>query len=146
MPKIPCNLYAVKEIENLPSSVYGIRCIELPHDGDGFVYSSKQKTQGIRLAIQFLDPGTEISPGVPRVWGKGMSDNEVTIWKSKEMGWQHFKVKEACEAFGVPFSETDFDSEHFLNAEAKAAVGQQTYRKNDGTDGIRNTLEHWLKP
>lgn len=146
--KIPCNLYDVKEITNLPSGVYSVRCIEIPSDGnaDGFVRSSKQGTLGIRLAIQFLDPGTELAPGVPRVWGRGMCDNEVTLWRSGEMGWQHFKIKEACEAFGVHFDETGFDSEHFLNAEAKIGVGVENYTKKDGKPGEKNTLEHWLKP
>ena len=135
--RIECNLNDVKEIEVLPSNVYSVRCIAVPEN----VVSSQKKTPGFQLKIQFLDPGTEIAPGVPRVW----ANNETTGWKGADMGWQHFKIKEMCEAFRVPFDEKGFDTEHFFNAEAKVAVGQESYDKKDGTKGVKNTIEHWLK-
>jgi hypothetical protein len=135
--RIDADLTQVKEIENLPSGTYSVRCVSEPK----IIESKEKKTPGIQLAIVFTDPGTEIAPGVPRLW----EDNRTTLWKSREMGWQHFKVKEACEAFGVPFDEKGFDTEHFLNAEAKIAVSLNGYTTGDGKTGMRNEIDHWLK-
>ncbi|UOF78564.1 hypothetical protein [Caudoviricetes sp.] len=134
--KIECNLNDVKEIELLPTGTYSIRCVKEPHVTE----SKTKKTPGLCVPIVFLDPGTEIAPGVPRVW----DDFKTTVYKSAELGWNHFKIKEVCEAFGVPFDETGFDTDHFVNAEAKLSVVRETY--TDGaTVKMRNSIDHWLK-
>ena len=134
MAKIPANLHDVKEIEVLPSNVYSIRITSAK-----LVQSREKKTPGIELNGVYLDEGTEISPGHPRKFYD-------TLWQSREMGFATFKVKEACEACSVPFDDTGFDSDDFVNSECKVAVGQEPYTSRDGEEKIRNVIEHYLKP
>lgn len=129
--KIDANLDNVKEIETLPGGVYSAfisgepKCIE-----------SKQKgTPGIEFIFKLTDPGTEIAPGVPRTIRH-------TIWKSAEMGWEHFKMKEICEACGVPMLNPD--TEMFVNATVKLALATETFEDKTGKARTKNVIEHFM--
>lgn len=134
MARVQCNLHEVKEIENLPVGTYSVRVTEEPK----LVESKQKRTPGIEFNGVYTDPGTEIAPGTPRKFRD-------TVYKSAELGWQHFRVKEICEAFGVGFDTEGFDTADFVNAECKVAVGQESYTKQNGESAIRNSIEHYLR-
>jgi hypothetical protein len=130
--KIDANLNNVKEIETLPGSVYSAFVASEPK----FIESSQKKTPGLLFEFKLTDPGTEIGPGIPRTIRH-------TIWKSAEMGWEHFKMKELCEACGVSMENPD--TADFVNTNLKLAVGIETYEDKNKEMKTKNQIEHFLK-
>ena len=129
--KIEANLENVKEIETLPGNVYSAFISGEPK----FIESSKQKTPGLDFVFKLTDPGTEIASGIPRTIRH-------TIWKSAEMGWEHFKTKEICEACGVPLQ--DPDTEMFVGATLKLALAIETFTDKSGKERTKNVVDHFL--
>lgn len=103
------------------------------------IQSREKKTDGIELEMTFLDPGTEINGSTPRKM-------KTTLWKSSQHGWAYFKIKEACEAFGVPYDEEGFDSDDFLNTEAKVSIEQVGKKTASGEEYVGNEVGKFLKP
>ena len=128
--RIDADLNKVKEIEALPGSVYSVFISSEPK----MVVSKEKKTPGIEFEFKFTDPGTEIAPGVPRTMRH-------TIWKSAEMGWEHFKMKEICTACGVDLVNPD--TADFVNATLKVAVEQTTFESR-GERRVGNEIVHFM--
>ena len=129
--RIDADLNEVKDIEVLPGGLYEAQISQEPK----FVESSKQKTPGLEFVFKLLDPATEISPGVQRTLRH-------TIYKSKDYGWQHFKMKEICEACSVTLDNPD--TEEFVGAVLKLAISQETFKHN-GEDKVKNVIDHFVK-
>lgn len=133
--RVQANLNNVKEIEVLPTGVYSCFIEKEPE----LTKSSKKGTEGLSMTLILTDPGTEIAPGVPRRMFH-------TVYKSGEMGWEHFKVKELVEACGIKYDTNGFDTADFVNANLKIAVGQESYTPNEGGEAkIKNVIERFLK-
>ena len=130
--RIEGNLNNVKEIETLPGGVYSCFIASEPK----FVESKVKKTPGIEFEFKLVDPGTEIAPGVARTIRH-------TIYKSAEMGWEHFKMKEICVACGVSLENPD--TADFLNTNLKLAVAVESYEDKNKELKTRNQIEHFLK-
>lgn len=130
--KIEANLENVKEIETLPGGVYSAFVSGEPK----FIESKEKKTPGLDFTFKLTDPGTEIAPGVPRTIRH-------TIWKSAEMGWEHFRMKEVCEACGVPLSNPD--TEMFVNVPLRLALAIETFEdKRTKEPRTKNVIEHFM--
>lgn len=133
MAIIDANLNDVKDIETLPGGVYSAFVVEEPK----FIESSQKKTPGLDFKFKLMDPGTEIAPGVPRIIRH-------TVWKSAEMGWQHFRMKEVCEACGVSLENPD--TADFVGATLKLALAIETFKDSrTGEDKTKNVVDHFLK-
>jgi hypothetical protein len=130
--KIDANLTNVKELEVLPAGTYNAIILTEPK----FVVSAQKKTPGIEYEFTFTDSGTELAPGVPRTM-------KSTIYKSEKAGWEHFKVKEICEAVGAPL--TNPDTADFVNGVLKLAISQEPYTDKHGKDRVRNNIDYYLK-
>lgn len=130
--KIEANLNNVKDIENLPIGVYNVCIMQEPK----FVVSSQKKTPGLEFEYTFMDPGTELAPGVPRT----MRD---TIYRSEKFGWEHFRIKEVCEAAGVALENPD--TADFVSVALKLAINQEPYEDKHKTPKVRNIIDHFLK-
>ena len=130
--KIDANLNNVKEIETLHTGAYGATILTEPKG----VISSQKKTPGIEFVFTFTDVGTEIAPGVPRTITH-------TIYRSEKSGWEHFKMKELCEACGVPLENPD--TADFVNATLKLAISEEPYKSKHGEDKVRNQIDYFLK-
>lgn len=131
--RIDANLTNVKEIETLPGGVYSAFVAEEPK----FIESKEKKTPGLAFVFKLTDPGTEIAPGVPRAL-------KHTVWKSAEMGWEHFKMKELCEACGVALENPD--TADFIGVALRLAVAVETYEDPRTKEPrTRNQIDHFLK-
>lgn len=131
--RIEANLSNVKEIETLPGGVYSAFIAEEPK----FTESKEKKTPGLQLSFKLTDPGTEIAPGVPRTMRH-------TVWKSGEMGWEHFKMKELCEACGVSLENPD--TADFVGANLRLAVSVESYEDpRTHEPKMRNQIDHFMK-
>lgn len=130
--KIDGNLNNVKDIETLPGNVYSAFIAEEPK----FIESKEKKTPGLEFTFKLIDPGTEIAPGVPR-------QLKHTIWKSAELGWEHFKMKEICTACGVGLDNPD--TADFVGANLKLAVAVETYEDRHKQPRSRNVVDAFLK-
>jgi hypothetical protein len=131
--RIEANLNNVKEIEALPGGVYSAFIPEEPK----LIESKEKKTPGLQFTFKLTDPGTEIAPGVPRTI-------KHTIWKSAEMGWEHFRMREVCEACGVALENPD--TADFVGANLKLAIAVESYESSNGEPRTRNVVDHFLKP
>jgi hypothetical protein len=130
--RIDANLTNVKDIETLPGNVYSAFVAEEPK----FIESSNKKTPGLAFVFKLTDPGTEIAPGVPRTLRH-------TVWKSADMGWEHFKMKELCDACRVSLENPD--TADFVGANLKLAVAIESYPDRNGEARTRNIIDHFLK-
>ena len=130
--KIEANLNNVKEVEKLPSGTYSVVILTEPKP----VTSSQKKTPGIEFTFTFTDPGTEVAPGVPRTM-------EDTIYKSEKTGWEHFRIKEICQACGVAMENPD--TADFINKSLKLAISQETFKDRKGEDRVKNVIDYFLK-
>ena len=130
--KIDANLNNVKELDSLATSTYGAIILKEPKA----VISSQKKTPGIEFEFTLTDVGTEIAPGVPRTMIH-------TVYRSEKSGWEHFKMKELCEACGVPLENPD--TADFVNATLKLAISQEPYKDRHGVDKVRNVIDYFLK-
>jgi hypothetical protein len=130
--KIDANLNNVKEIETLPGGTYSAIILKEPK----FIVSSQKKTPGIEIEFTLTDSGTELAPGVPRT---------IThiIYRSEKTGWEHFKIKELCEATGAPMENPD--TADFVNASLKLAIAQEPYTDKHGQPKTRNVVDYFLK-
>lgn len=130
--KINANLNNVRELDSLPTGTYSAMILTEPKA----VISSQKKTPGIEFLFTLMDTGTEIAPGVPRTL-------QHTIYKSEKSGWEHFKMKEICEACSAPMENPD--TADFVNASLKLAVSQEPYKDRHGQDKVRNVIDYFLK-
>lgn len=131
--KIDANLNNVKELETLPTSTYNAIVLKEPKA----VVSSQKKTPGIEFEFTLTDPGTELAPGVPRTMTH-------TVYRSEKSGWEHFKMKELCEACGV--SLEDPDTIDFVNTTLKLAISEEPYEDRHKQPRVRNVIDYFLKP
>jgi hypothetical protein len=130
--KIDANLNNVKELDSLPTSAYSATVLKEPKA----VVSSQKKTPGIEFEFTLTDVGTELAPGVPRTITH-------TVYRSEKSGWEHFKMKELCEACGVPLENPD--TADFVNTTLKLAISQEPYKDRHGLDKTRNVIDYFLK-
>jgi hypothetical protein len=130
--KIDGNMNNVKELVNLPTGTYSAIILTEPKA----IVSSQKKTPGIEFNFTLTDTGTEIAPGVPRTL-------QHTIYRSEKSGWEHFKMKEICEACGAPMENPD--TADFVNASLKLAIEEEPYKNKHGEDKVRNQIAYFLK-
>ena len=130
--RIEANLNNVKDVETLPGGVYSAFISAEPT----LIVSNVKKTPGLLIEFKLTDPGTEIGPGIPRTIRH-------TVWKSAEMGWEHFKMKELCEACGVTMDNPD--TADFVNVNLKLAIGVDTFTNKNSEMQTKNQVEHFLK-
>lgn len=130
--KIEANLNNVKELESLPIGTYSASILKEPKA----VVSTQKKTPGIEFEFTLHDIGTELAPGVPRTITH-------TVYRSEKSGWEHFKMKELCEACGVSLENPD--TADFVNTNLKLAISQEPYKDRHGTDKTRNAIDYFLK-
>jgi len=131
--KIDANLANVKDIESLSTGTYSAIILKEPIA----VVSSQKKTPGIEFEFTLTDSGTEFAPGVPRTV-------KHTIYKSEKSGWEHFKMKEICEACSVALENPD--TVDFVNQPIKLAISEEPYKDRHGNDRTRNVIDFFLKP
>lgn len=130
--KIEANFNNVKELELLPVGVYSAMVLVEPKP----VISSQKKTPGIEFEFTLMDSGTEIAPGVPRT----LRD---TIYKSEKFGWEHFRMKEICEACGVALENPD--TADFVNTTLKLAITHEPYTDKHMQPKIKVNIDNFLK-
>jgi hypothetical protein len=112
-----------------------------------YVESSKKKTPGVNWEVKIDDPEAGDADG-QRLWDD--------TWLSSAALW---KVKAHVEAFlGEPFEENIQANSRaelaawvaealrpLIGEYATAVVTQETYTKNDGTPGVKNTISEFLE-
>ena len=131
--RIDANLNNVKELGALSTGTYSAIILKEPK----MVVSSQKKTPGIEFEFTLTDSGTELAPGVPRTLTH-------TIYRSEKSGWEHFKMKEICEATGVSLENPD--TVDFMNQPIKLAISEEPYKNKHGEDKTRNSIDYFLKP
>lgn len=120
--KIKLNMKNVGNLfEPVPDDTYRVRISSWEDaEGDAGPYG---KVQMMIVEGEFAET---------RALSENWSFAEKALWKTKEK----------LEAFSrMPWNDDDmdFDSDEFINLEAYVTTKQETYPKNDGTEGVKST-------
>jgi len=130
---IDADLNEVKDVESLGSGVYEVTILKEPK----LIKSSVKGTEGLEFELSFIDPATELAPGVARTIRH-------TVWKSEKFGWQHPGMKAMCEACAV--SLTNPDTADFVGTVLNVAIiTKPGVNRHTGEPRVFNEVDHVLK-
>lgn len=119
MPKVPINLFDVKDSRVVDPATYAIRFKSQKQE------TSKAGNEMTLFILEATEPGLE---------GVVFYDRVV---HTPEAGW---KWKQMYEATGVHFDASGFDTDDLIHAECKVTVDKEVYEGKE-----KNTVEAYLK-
>lgn len=122
------NLEDTPELTTVEDGEYKVRC------EDASFHESKAGNKSVRLVLTVPEvPEAETIYEYLTIPNPEKHD-ERTIIRMKNA------IKDACEAFGVPFDARGFDIEHFEGAQAWAVLGEQESEEY----GTQNTVRRFV--
>ena len=123
--RIEGNLFEVKEKQVLPGGTYNA-IMSAPK-----MEKSKENAKDMLVfKVKIIDPvGADF-------W------DQLTYWSVKQdgVGWATFSMKEICDAAGVLYDASGFDTDDFEGKQVRVVVEQTIYK-----DKMQNKIVHFVK-